>query len=127
MDVEALGRRPAQPGLAERYFSAAEAVALAEEPRELRHRAFLEIWTLKEAYAKARGLGLSLPLDSFTVTRQPDRPTLAFAPLAGDHPDRWHLIQRQPTPEHLIAVAVRPAAVGDPVVTFRETAPDEWF
>ena len=56
------------------YFSPAEAAAYFSLPSQSRPRAFFAAWTLKEAYLKACGDGLSRRLDSFTVTMRPELP-----------------------------------------------------
>ncbi|MBU8536768.1 4'-phosphopantetheinyl transferase family protein [Falsiroseomonas tokyonensis] len=102
LDVEDLARREAGPGLAERYFAPAEAALLSAMPPADRHAGFLRIWTLKEAYVKATGEGIGAGLDSFGFTLDP--PRLAFAPggVAG-----WRFLQWQPTPRHILALALR--------------------
>jgi len=74
VDVEA--RRPDFAGqrIANRFFSAREAGALRNLPPEQHERGFLNCWTRKEAYIKARGDGLSCPLDSFDVSLAPGEP-----------------------------------------------------
>lgn len=68
VDVEQVRPRADLEGFAARYFSPRERDALARVPPGNRLRAFLEIWTLKEAYLKACGDGLVRALDAFDVT-----------------------------------------------------------
>ena len=65
IDVERFDRRCDMEAIARRYFSALEIQELMSLGMGDRPARFLEYWTLKEAYVKARGLGLSIPLDSF--------------------------------------------------------------
>lgn len=71
VDVEALRVVDDAERIAARYFTAAERDALYRLPRKARPRAFLLCWTRKEAYVKALGDGLSMPLDAFQVTLAP--------------------------------------------------------
>lgn len=91
--------------------------AWAEEPgpgRE-RDRRALRIWTLKEAYSKARGLGLGIPFDSFEFMLDDERGVLAFTPPADDEARPWRFAELEPVPGVLVAVAV-PAAEGEAAV-----------
>jgi 4'-phosphopantetheinyl transferase len=66
IDVEAADRR-VNLEIAERHFTAAEANYIRNTPPEQRPLAFLRLWTIKEAYLKMIGTGLSKPLDSFEI------------------------------------------------------------
>ena len=61
VDIEERERRVDYLGLAERYFAADEARHLAALPEAQRGDAFFAIWTLKEAYVKGIGRGLTFP------------------------------------------------------------------
>jgi 4'-phosphopantetheinyl transferase len=91
IDIEEM-RSIGEP-IAERFFSAAEAEALRHISCDRSLQAFYKCWTSKEAFVKAHGAGLSLPLDSFEVSVDPDRPP-ALINLAGDHTaaDHWSLL-----------------------------------
>jgi 4'-phosphopantetheinyl transferase len=53
--------------IASHFFSEEEIAGLTKLPPELADKAFFQCWTEKEAYVKARGQGLSIPLRNFTI------------------------------------------------------------
>lgn len=61
------------------YFSEGEQASLRLLPSEMRREAFFACWSRKEAYIKARGQGLSIPLDLFDVTLHPEEPAQILA------------------------------------------------
>src|SRR5437762_2831092 len=63
-------------GMGRVLFTPGEKRALDLMPESERVEAFFRCWTRKEAYVKARGEGLSLPLDSFEISLAPDTQTL---------------------------------------------------
>jgi 4'-phosphopantetheinyl transferase len=111
VDAEDMERRGSPEDLAARFFAAAENDQLARAPAGHRRELFFRFWTLKEAYIKARGLGLSLPLADFSFDLSaPGPPPIAFAPAFGDDPRDWQFAEFRPTPRHALALAVhRPA------------------
>lgn len=124
VDVEARGRAWS-PALARRYFSADEVDALERLPPGARHTRFYELWTLKEAYVKARGLGLAMPLHTFSIRIDDGRAAVTFAPCAGDRDDAWQLRLEHIDDDYLLAVAL--ARDGrDRAIHVRAFQPDEW-
>ena len=108
VDVEDLGRRQTDPALVRRYCSPAEADDILERGDAWPDR-FLDYWTLKEAYLKARGLGISVPLADLSFTLGPDGIGLTFlGRLAGTDP-RWRFALARPTGRHVVAVAAEAA------------------
>ena len=91
--------------IARRYFAPSEADDLETLPPERQGRAFLEYWTLKEAYIKATGLGLSVPLTSFAFELT-DPPAIRFDAGPGDSSE-WHFLRLDLSPRHVSALAVR--------------------
>jgi 4'-phosphopantetheinyl transferase len=107
IDVEWV-HRPLTHDLPERFFSPDEVMDLRALPDADQHRAFFDYWTLKEAYIKARGLGLAVPLRHFTFHLHASRPPrVAFAPELDDDPESWQFAQYWPTSDHRMAVGVR--------------------
>jgi 4'-phosphopantetheinyl transferase len=77
-------------GLARRFFSDDEQRQLAALPAELRTAGFYRVWTGKEAYLKATGLGMSFPLGSFAVAADPRLPPRLLAVAdRPEEPRRW--------------------------------------
>ena len=71
VDVERMRTDFDPDGIAERFFSKRERLNLAALPASAKHDAFFACWTRKEAYVKARGDGLNLPLEEFDVAFLP--------------------------------------------------------
>jgi 4'-phosphopantetheinyl transferase len=74
IDLERIRSDLAVMELAERFFSQREIATLRTLPIEARRQAFFHCWTRKEAYIKACGEGLSMPLDQFDVSLVPGEP-----------------------------------------------------
>jgi 4'-phosphopantetheinyl transferase len=121
VDVELL-EQTVSLDVAEKYFSPSEVAALRDLPSEARPRRFLDLWTLKESYIKARGLGLSLPLDRFSFSLDGDHPPrLEIDPSLGDRGDSWQCVQLEPTSRHLLALCIRRQGADDAEVVLRNT------
>jgi 4'-phosphopantetheinyl transferase len=107
LDVEAAARVTRHLAVAERFFSRREAAELRGLPESRQAARFLDYWTLKEAYIKARGLGLGLPLDAFTFRVGDGPPRIEFERDLEDDADDWQFFLTSPTSHHRLAVALR--------------------
>lgn len=100
IDVEMIRSEFASEEIAKRYFSAEEVQELSELPAKLRTEGFFLCWTRKEAYIKAKGEGLQIPLDSFNVSLTP-----GLSPeLHTSDRSRWSLRSFSPEPGYVAAV-----------------------
>ena len=84
IDVEQVRKLPDFLDIARTVFTPREREFLAELDGEERNRAFFRFWTRKEAYVKARGKGLTIPLQSFEVAGDSSQIVISGAP--GDSP-----------------------------------------
>lgn len=89
-----------------REFSGHEAAALRRLEPESRTAAFFDLWTCKEAYLKGKGLGLSVPLDQFTIAIDSASPRLTWSALDATDPDRWSLYRLNLDPGFAACLAV---------------------
>ena len=107
VDVEGMRLGESGMDVARRFFAPAEVARLAATPAEARALTFLRCWTRKEAYVKARGDGLSLPLQQFQVPLAPDATRALMASVDGpEEVARWSLRELAPAPGHLGALVV---------------------
>jgi 4'-phosphopantetheinyl transferase len=107
VDVEQMVHVSDLPRMASRYFSTYENAALNEVPAETRDFAFYCFWTRKEAFLKALGHGLALPLDSFDVSLDERGPRLVGVRNHAEAPSSWKLLHLCPAPGYVGALAVK--------------------
>jgi 4'-phosphopantetheinyl transferase len=107
VDVERIRTDVSIEAIAQRFFSPQERAALGALPAGLRREAFYSGWTRKEAFLKARGEGLSLPLDQFDVSLLPGEPA-ALLYVAGDQEEtsRWSFLELTAPPGYAATLAV---------------------
>ena len=108
IDAEQIAERHNPVGVAKRMFSEAE----TRELEQLEGQAYLEHfftrWTLREAYVKALGIGISFPTRKLTFTVNKDNIVeVSFHPDIEDQRDNWHFELLKPTAEHIAAIAIR--------------------
>lgn len=126
IDIEWLGRTTSRAGIADRFFAPAEAAELGGVPPHLRDRRFLEFWTLKEAYIKARGRGLSIPLDSFAFSVTPDVIRFAADTGEGRCANSWQFLQFEACGDHVGALCIGGSNSAPTRFTAREIVPFRW-
>ena len=106
VDVEWMSRDNELTRIATRFFAPAECRQLDAAPAETRRTLFFAFWTLKEAYIKATGQGLAMPLADFAFDLA-DRPNIAFAAHVEDDPRAWCFWHQHLLGTHALALAVR--------------------
>jgi len=106
VDIELINPEFASEEIAKQFFSANEVTALLEFPASERPHAFFDCWTRKEAFIKAQGMGLSLPLDQFEVSLKHDEPALLRTNWDLTEAPRWSLMNIAVATEYAAALAV---------------------
>jgi 4'-phosphopantetheinyl transferase len=105
IDVEAITRWEAIDRVKERVFSAFELNTLARLPSGERAERLLALWTLKEAWTKALGIGLGFDFRSFSLRFDEENPKLLLAADSDQNPDEWTLERTVLAEEFRIAIA----------------------
>jgi 4'-phosphopantetheinyl transferase len=111
VDVEWINPEFPIDEIAERFFSAAEISVLNALTADERVNAFFSCWTRKEAYIKALGEGLSVPLDSFEVAFGSHRAAALVA--VRDNPQelsRWSMYELKVPKNYTAALVVEGSA-----------------
>jgi len=107
VDIEFLKPMPDCEQISERFFSESERAVLRSQPADRKEEAFFNCWTRKEAYLKAVGTGLAVPLDSFDVTLAPGEPPRMLT-LEGnaERAARWYFEHFRPAENYIGALAI---------------------
>jgi 4'-phosphopantetheinyl transferase len=108
VDVERIRKMDDSESIAARFFAPGEVSELLALKPDDRGLAFFRCWTRKEAYVKAIGDGLSIPLDRFQVTLLPGDPArfIQIASEMGTASD-WTLHHLELVPGYVGALAYR--------------------
>lgn len=121
VDIERRRGVADRAALARRIFSDGELRTLDGLARVEFNNRFYEFWTLKEAYIKARGLGLTLPLGKFAFSIDPTRGIgIEFEEPIRDVASQWQFALWQPSAQHQGALALRRGTETDRRIVFRE-------
>ncbi|MFT5717100.1 MAG: 4'-phosphopantetheinyl transferase [Oleiphilaceae bacterium] len=114
VDIETLKQKTPSTDLAKHYFAPEEYQQLKGLTNNEFHSHFFDFWTLKEAYIKACGLGLSIPLDSFSfsfvtplkTSQQKSAIKIDFSTSRRDDPAHWQFWQILPMQDYKVALAI---------------------
>ena len=111
VDIENVADREAAFSIADHYFTEQEAHELRSLDGEARKERFFTLWTLKEAYIKARGHGLSIPLNQFRFDlKDADQIRFRPSPQLQDNAQDWRFWLFRPIADCLLALCARPVA-----------------
>jgi 4'-phosphopantetheinyl transferase len=117
VDVEHLDRTRLLHDVAARTCAPDELADIDAEPDDRRQQRFLIYWTLKEAYLKARGVGISVHLADVAFSLEGGTPKIALRGSMAGEDDRWLFGLAKPSDRHLLAVAADTRDGVTPTVT----------
>ncbi|MBD2182096.1 4'-phosphopantetheinyl transferase superfamily protein [Planktothrix sp. FACHB-1355] len=108
IDIEQIRPMEDAEQIAKRFFSEREYAVLRDIDPSQKQAAFFNCWTRKEAYIKAIGDGLALPLDEFNVSLAPGEPARLLS-IKGDRQlaTAWFLQHLNPFPGYVGAIALQ--------------------
>jgi 4'-phosphopantetheinyl transferase len=121
IDVERIRPQVSEESIPEHFFCRSETAALRSLPASQRAEAFLQCWTRKEAYIKARGEGFRIPLDSFEVFPDPGWPVV----ITDNECAKWSLQSFVPTPGYAAALAAEGEYWRTRFIALRNPASDQ--
>jgi 4'-phosphopantetheinyl transferase len=108
IDVEYLMRKGGLIELANAFFSPKEVSQLDLLDDEIKMRRFFDLWTLKEAYVKACGMGLSISLSDFSyIFNKYDQFHIEFNSERIDTPENWYFWRVNISEKHAISLALK--------------------
>ncbi len=107
IDAEQLRNRSNSLGVAKRMFSAPELQQLMRCKGQTFLEYFYEHWTLREAYVKARGIGISFPTRQLHFSVEQKEVSARFDVTVDDRGDDWHFQLFRPDDTHIAALALR--------------------
>jgi 4'-phosphopantetheinyl transferase len=124
VDAENTQTRPVSTSLADSFFAPEEAAALRTVDAASWQQRFFEYWTLKESYIKARGMGLSIPLDQFSFSfPENDAVGLYVHPEQNDPAERWRFWQFTLAPSYTVALCVGRQSGEAPSLIVKDAVP----
>ncbi len=106
LDIEFIERKNSILEIADRYFSKPELKELFSLPEDQQEDRFFDYWTLKEAYMKADGQGISLGLGNFSFNlTDAEAISVSFSEKIQQDPQSWCFRLMHPASDHRMALA----------------------
>ena len=125
IDVEEIRELDNLIALSENIFTSLELSNMRKPPENDRVEEFFTLWTLKEAYIKAKGMGLSLPLNQFAFYFDAKGSTRLWVdPRLHDISSDWQSATFRSAPSHAMAVALHRRNRADLRIRFFEAIPE---
>lgn len=113
VDIERARKPRRIEAIAKRYFSDKEAAEMLSLPEDQQQSRFYDLWTLKEAYIKACGMGLAIPLQHFSYGFPGDNGlAVEFDVQRNDEESAWRFWQLSAGADFKLAVAVKAGGKG---------------
>jgi 4'-phosphopantetheinyl transferase len=106
LDVENYSRK-IDLGIADRFFSKPESEHLGNCSEIERQSIYFDLWTLKESYIKAKGMGLSIGLDKFGFKMDHSNIGIQFHESLNDFSEHWQFFKFSPVKNYKAAISVR--------------------
>jgi len=107
IDAEKITKRHSPLDVARKMFSAAEYKHLKTLNGREQLKYFFSRWTLREAYVKAKGIGISFPTRKLTFSvENDDSISVSFHPDIADKNENWKFDLLRPTKQHITAIAI---------------------
>lgn len=108
VDVEKYRHKMTGDDVAKRFFSSKEISDYLNLNVKERQQGFFNCWTRKEAFIKAVGMGLSLPLNSFDVSLKPgSKAQITAIRKPPDDPEKWTMESIYVDEEYAAAYTLR--------------------
>jgi 4'-phosphopantetheinyl transferase len=107
VDIENVKMHDDVLSIANRFFAPEDVRELHVLPKEYRYTRFFAYWTLRESYSKARGQGLTIPLDRFGFLLRDHHPIrIRLDPALDDEPTRWTFALLRASRHHMLALSL---------------------
>ena len=121
VDAESIDRKSTTLDIAKRFFSKQEFEELQTHPASALTARFFHYWTLKEAYIKVRGMGMSIPLADFSMVEDKDQNIQVVHHTSGEHTKyNWYFEQCMLAENYLVGMSVRLNGPIEPKIVIEE-------